>query len=209
VLAALAFVALLFVPRLAAQGPGGVALPADARLTASSFRGSVLLARGGEVILAKGYGLANLELEVPNTPETKFRLGSITKTFTAAAVLHLQEQGRLNVQDRISAYIPNAPDAWKNVTIHHLLTHTSGIPSYTDGPRYEEHMRDKIGRPEEMLARFRDLPLEFRPGEKFKYNNSGYFLLGLLIEQVSGEKYEDYLRRNIFEPLQMADTGYD
>jgi D-alanyl-D-alanine carboxypeptidase len=151
----------------------------------------------------------NIELNVANTPETKFRLGSITKQFTAAAILLLQEQRKLTVSDPISKYIPGTPIAWKGVTIHHLLTHTSGIPSYTDAAGYQEHMRERAGAPVDFIDRFRNLPLDFEPGGKFHYDNSGYFLLGVIIEQVSGMKYEDYLRKYIFEPLQMADTGYD
>jgi CubicO group peptidase (beta-lactamase class C family) len=106
-------------------------------------------------------------------------------------------------------YIPATPAAWKGLTIHHLLTHTSGIPSYTDRAGYREHMRERAGAPLEFINRFRNLPLEFEPGAKFHYTNSGYFLLGVIIEQVSGLKYEEYLRKYIFEPLQMTDTGYD
>jgi CubicO group peptidase (beta-lactamase class C family) len=163
------------------------------RLQAS--RGSVLLAKNGKVILAKGYGVANIELDVPNKPETKFRLGSITKQFTAAAILQLQEKGMLRVEDPISKYIPGTPAAWSGITIHHLLTHTSGIPNYTNDTGYQVHMREPVGTPLGFIKRFRDRPLEFMPGENFHYDNSGYFLLGIIIEQVSGIKYEDYRAR--------------
>ena len=186
-----------------------VSTKADASLKAAGFQGSVLLAKGGKVIFAKGYGLANIELDVPNTPQTKFRLGSITKQFTATAVLQLQERGKLKVTDPISTYIPNAPAPWNGITLHHLLTHTSGIPSYTDEPSYQARMHERASTPLEFLHRFRDLPLSFPPGEKFHYDNSGYFLLGVILEQVSGMKYENYLRQNIFAPLQMTNTGYD
>jgi D-alanyl-D-alanine carboxypeptidase len=194
---------------LTAQTTPDVAAKADAYIKASGIQGSVLLANSGKVILAKGYGLANIELDVPNKPETKFRLGSITKQFTAAAILQLQEKGKLRVEDPISKHIQGTPAAWSGITIHHLLTHTSGIPSYTDEAGYQAHMRERVGAPLAFINRFRDRPLEFSPGEKFHYDNSGYFLLGVIIEQVSGLKYEDYLRKNIFEPLQMTDTGYD
>jgi CubicO group peptidase (beta-lactamase class C family) len=181
---------------------------ADAAIRTAGIQGSVLLAKDGRVILSRGYDLANIELAVPNKPKTKFRLGSITKQFTATAILQLQEQGKLRVTDPISKYIPDTPPAWSNVTIHHLLTHTSGIHSYTDKD-YPNHMREPVGTPLDFIKRFRNFPLDFDPGTKFAYDNSGFFLLGVIIEQVSGEKYENYLRKNILEPLQMADTGYD
>lgn len=186
-----------------------LAAKAEAYIRAAGIQGSVLLAKHGKVILAKGYGLANIELDVPNTPDTKFRLASITKQFTAAAILQLQERGKLSVADSITTYVPGAPAAWQRITIHHLLTHTSGIPSFTDETGLEAPARSRVGTPLDFVAHFRDRPLEFTPGAEFHYSNSGYFLLGVIIEQVSGLKYEEFLRRNIFEPLQMNDTGYD
>ena len=185
---------------------------ADAFLAAQAkvngFSGSVLIAREGVRLYSKGFGWANAEWEIPNASNTKFRLGSITKQFTATAVLRLQEQGKLKAQDAICTYLSPCPDTWKAVTVHHLLTHTSGIPSYTGSPEYgKTMMMPKTA--EQMVAGFRDLPLEFQPGERFKYNNSGYFLLGLIIEKVSGKKYEEVLRDEIFGPLGMHDSGYD
>jgi CubicO group peptidase (beta-lactamase class C family) len=194
---------------LSAQVATSITERADAYVRSAGIQGSVLLAKGGKVILARGYGLANVELGATNKPETKFRLGSITKQFTAAAILQLQEEGKLRAGDAISKYIPGSPAAWNRVTVHHLLTHTSGIHSYTDDADYPNHMREQAGSPLEFINRFRGLPLDFDPGTKFHYDNSGYFLLGAIIEQVSGLKYEDYLRKHIFEPLQMTDTGYD
>ena len=185
---------------------------ADAYLAAQSkvngFSGAVLVARAGTRLYSKGFGWANAEWNVPNTSKTKFRLGSITKQFTATAVLRLQEQGKLKVQDPICTYLSRCPETWKTVTIHHLLTHTSGIPSYTSSPEYGKTMM-MPKTPEQMVEGFRELPLEFQPGERFKYNNSGYFLLGLIVEKVSGRKYENVLRAEIFDPLGMADSGYD
>lgn len=172
------------------------------------FSGAILVARGDDVLLARGFGLANAEHEVPNTPETRLRLGSITKQFTATAILILQDRGLLKVSDPISRHLENTPDAWKSVTIHHLLTHTSGIPSYTDSPDYPKQMM----MPETvqtMIGRFRDKPLDFEPGSQFHYDNSGYFLLGAIIEAVSGETYADFLHTAIFGPLEMENTGYD
>jgi CubicO group peptidase (beta-lactamase class C family) len=180
----------------------------DAQAHVNRFGGAVLVARNGEVLFSKGYGPANAEWDIPNTPETKFRLGSITKQFTATAVLRLQEQKKLSVQDPVCTHVSPCPDAWKPVTVHHLLTHTSGIPSYTSTPEYGKTMMVPKTI-DDMVAGFRDKPLEFAPGEQFKYNNSGYFLLGVIIEKVSGRRYEDVLRDEIFAPLGMTDTGYD
>ncbi len=172
------------------------------------FSGAVLVARDGRVLLSKGYGFANAELEVPNTPQTKFRLGSITKQFTAAGILLLQEQGKLNVQDSVCKYVENCPAAWQPITIHNLLSHTSGIPNFTGFPDYMKTMALPTTIPE-TLARFRDKPLEFVPGERFSYSNSGFVLLGHILEKVSGKSYDQFLRENIFVPLGMKDTGAD
>jgi CubicO group peptidase (beta-lactamase class C family) len=181
---------------------------AGAYLKQNRFMGSILAAKGGRVLLARGYGYANLEHEVPNTPQTKFRLGSITKQFTAALILKLEEQGKLATADPVAKHYPGAPEAWKDITIHHLVTHTSGIPNYTALPDYVPKMRDKV-KPEEMIARFKDRPLEFEPGSRFRYSNSGYFLLGYIIERVAGESYESFLKKTIFDPLDMQASGYD
>jgi len=172
------------------------------------FSGAALVVRDGKVVLSKGYGMADLENDIANSPQTKFRLGSITKQFTATAIMMLQERGKLSVQDPACKYLENCPEAWKAVTVRHLLTHTSGIPSYTGLPDFRKTM-SMPATLAELTDRFRNRPLEFQPGEKFSYNNSGYILLGSIIEKVSGEDYESFLRRNIFEPLKMASTGYD
>lgn len=177
-------------------------------VSAKQFMGSVLLARDGKVLLNHGYGSANLEWGVPNSPTTKFRLGSITKQFTAACILLLEERGKLKVDDPVKKYMPDAPAAWDKITIFHLLTHTSGIPSFTGFPDYSSTEAVKTT-PEKLVERFRDKPLEFQPGEKWNYSNSGYVLLGYLIEKISGQKYSDFVQQNIFDPLQMKDSGYD
>ncbi|MEK6323672.1 MAG: serine hydrolase [Acidobacteriota bacterium] len=172
------------------------------------FTGSVLVARDGKVLFAKGYGLANVEFDIPNTPQTKFRLGSITKQFTAAAILLLQERGKLSVQDPICKYLDNCPAAWSEVTVHHLLSHTGGVPSFTSFPDYRPKMMLPVTT-QDMIARFKDKPLDFKPAEKWSYSNSGYFLLGYIIEKASGESYESFLQKNIFEPFKLTNTGYD
>lgn len=172
------------------------------------FSGAVLLARDGKVLLSKGYGMANFEDETPNTPQTKFRLGSITKQFTAMATLILQERGKLSVQDSVCKYVENCPAAWQPVTIHHLLTHTSGIPNMTSFPEFRK-IKMFPSSPLESIATFKDKPLEFAPGERFNYSNSGYILLGYIVERASGQPYADFLRENIFKPLGMNNTDYD
>jgi CubicO group peptidase (beta-lactamase class C family) len=172
------------------------------------FSGAILVARDGKVIAAKGYGMADVENDVPNTPETKFRLGSLTKQFTSASIMLLQERGKLSVQDSVCKYVAPCPEAWQPVTIHHLLSHTAGVPNFTAFPEYKKTMREPAP-VETLIGRFRDRPLDFKPGENWKYSNSGYALLGYVIEKVSGKSYESFLRENIFEPLGMTSTGYD
>lgn len=177
-------------------------------VSAKQFMGSVLVARDGKVVLDRGYGSANLEWGVPNSPATKFRLGSITKQFTSACILLLEERGKLKTDDLVKKYMPDAPAAWDKITIFHLLTHTSGIPSFTGFPDYTSTEAVKTT-PEKLVERFRDKPLEFQPGEKWNYSNSGYVLLGYLIEKISGQSYSDFVQQNIFDPLGMKDSGYD
>lgn len=174
------------------------------------FNGSVLVAEGGSVIHKKGYGLANMEWDIPNAPDTKFRLGSITKQFTAALILQLAAEGKLDLQAPFGRYVPEYPATVAGkVTIHHLLTHTSGIVSYTGIKNFRSEMARDPYKPLEFIKVFADLPVEFASGEKFKYNNSGYFLLGVVIEKVTGDTYEEALRKRIFDPLDMKDSGHD
>lgn len=172
------------------------------------FMGSVLVARDGKTLLDKGYGFANLEWQIPNAPTTKFRLGSITKQFTAASILLLEERGKLKTDDLVKKYMPDAPAAWDKVTIFHLLTHTSGIPSFTGFPDFPTRQLQAMT-PQQLVDWFRDKPLEFEPGTKWNYSNSGYVLLGYLIEKISGQSYADFVQQNIFTPLGMKDSGYD
>ena len=172
------------------------------------FMGTALVARGDQILLNKAYGAANLEWEVPNTPDTKFRLGSVTKQFTAASILLLEERGKLSVNDPVKKYMPDAPAAWDQITISHVLTHTSGIPNFTSFPEYPK-IEPFPTTAAKLVALFRDKPLDFQPGEKWSYSNSGYVLLTYLIEKMSGETYEKFVRENIFTRLDMKDTGYD
>ena len=165
--------------------------------------------RDGRVVKERGYGLANIELQVLVTPETVFQLGSIGKQFTAAAILMLAEDGKLSLDDKITRYLPNTAAAWNGITIRHLLNHTSGLADYTDDkyiapggltPLHEELTDDEI------LRRFTTLPFDFAPGEKWSYSNTGYAILGFLVRKVSGQSYGDFLRSRIFKPLGMSAT---
>ena len=171
-----------------------------------AFMGSVLVARDGDVLFDKSYGLASLEWQLPHTSATRFQIGSITKQFTAAAVLLLEERGAISLDDPIRKYLPGAPRAWRGITIFHLLAHRSGIPDLLDLPDYASFKRSPAT-VEQVVAFFRDVPLRFRPGERMSYSNSGYVLLSYLIEQLSGESLERFLASEIFAPLRMRDSG--
>ena len=172
-----------------------------------TFMGTVLVVKDGKPLINEGYGSADLEWKIPNSPPVKFRLGSLTKQFTAASILLLEERGNeLQVEDPVSKYMPDAPATWEKITIYNLLTHTSGIPNFTGFPDYRS-TEWKDTTPAELVARFRDKPLDFEPGSKFSYSNSGYVLLGYLLEKISGQTYGDFLQQNIFTPLGMADSG--
>ena len=172
------------------------------------FMGSVLVARGGDKILSRGYGFANLEWNIPNAPDTKFRLGSISKQFTAACILLLEQQGKLKVTDPVRKYLPDAPAAWDKITIRHVLTHTAGIPSFTSFPEYRT-LKLQTTTNEKSYLQFRDKPLEFEPGSKWNYSNSGYLLLSYLVEKISGRKYDEFLKQYVLAPAAMNDSGYD
>ncbi len=174
------------------------------------FNGSVLVAENGKVIYKKGLGLANMEWNIPNTPETRFRLGSITKQFTAALILQLVEQGKIKLDGKITDYLPDyRKDTGEKVTVHQLLNHTSGIPSYTGLPGFFNDVSRNPYTVDDFVKKYASKDLEFEPGSKFSYNNSGYFLLGAIIEKVTGQTYEKVLREKILDPLGMKNTGYD
>ncbi|WP_026450339.1 serine hydrolase [Aequorivita capsosiphonis] len=174
------------------------------------FNGSVLVADKGKVIYEKGFGMANMEWDIPNSPDTKFRLGSITKQFTSMLIMQLVAEGKLDLQATVSKYLPDYSKVnGDKITIHQLLTHTSGIPNYTSFPNFFKELSRNPYTPTEMLELFADAPLEFTPGERFAYSNSGYVLLGAIIEKVTGKSYEDVLQEKIFDPLKMKDSGYD
>jgi CubicO group peptidase (beta-lactamase class C family) len=161
------------------------------------FMGNVLVAKAGKVVFSKSYGMADLEWSVPNSPSTRFNIASMTKQFTAAAILLLEDRGKLETDDLVKKYLTDAPASWDKITIYHLLTHTSGISD--DAAKYEPGTPDKLV--------FRDVPLNFQPGEQWAYTDLGYMVLGYLLERISGQTYEEFVRQNIFNPLGMNDSG--
>lgn len=180
----------LFSRTYPASGPGAV----------------VLIKKDGQVLLRKGYGMANVELGVPIEPGMVFDLASVTKQFTAAAILMLQERGKLSVEDDITKYLPDYPTHGRKITIHHLLTHTSGIPEFTILPERKPYEGMTV---QQVIDLFKDKPLDFNPGENISYSNSGYILLGAIIEKASGKSYEDFIEQEIFAPLGMRQSRYD
>lgn len=167
----------------------------------------VLIAKEGKVIYRKAFGMANLELDISMKPEMVFEIGSITKQFTAVSILMLMEQGKLNLDDEITKYIEDYPVHGHKITVHHLLTHTSGIKSYTGMEEWPQVWR-KDFTPTELIDYFKNQPMDFAPGEDYAYNNSAYFILGYIIEEVSAKSYADFLNDNIFKPLGMTNSYY-
>jgi CubicO group peptidase (beta-lactamase class C family) len=158
--------------------------------------------RDGQIIKAQGYGLSNIELNVPVTPQTVFQSGSVGKQFTATGIMMLVEEGKVGLDDKITKYFPGSPESWNSITVRHLLTHTSGIKDYTDN--IVDYRRDYTE--EELLKVVQALPLNFTPGDRYSYSNSGYMLLGFLIHKVTGKFYGDFLQERIFRPLGMSTT---
>ena len=168
---------------------------------------AVIVVQDGKPVLRKGYGLAEVELGVPIRPDMVFRVGSVTKEFTSACILMLSEQGRLKLDDDITKYLPDYPSGGRKITIEQLLTHTSGIHSYTDMPSWGKRMREDWTLAE-LVDFFENEPFDFAPGAKWHYDNSGYVLLGVILEKVTGKKYADVVADMIFRPLGMKQTRY-
>ena len=174
------------------------------------FNGSILVSQNGNVIYKKAFGMADIELKAPNEVDTKYRLASVSKQFTAMLVLQLVQQGKLDLNVPITTYLPDYPKArGQKISLHNLLTHSSGIPNFTNFPEYQTKIMRNPHTPEELVHLFDTLPLEFEPGQQFRYSNSGYVLLGYIIEKVSGKSYEQCLKDQIFIPLKMNNSGYD
>ncbi|HET6979273.1 MAG TPA: serine hydrolase domain-containing protein [Pyrinomonadaceae bacterium] len=160
---------------------------------------ALAIVKDGKVVLARGYGLANVEHQVPVKPETIFQSGSTGKQFTATAVMMLMEEGKLSLEDKLTKYFPDAPETWRNITIRHLLTHTSGMGDYpSDFDMRRDYTED------DLFKMVKGVPLAFQPGEKWSYSNLGYVTLGILIHKVSGKFYGDFLQERIFKPLDMS-----
>lgn len=168
---------------------------------------TILLAKKGEVIYRKAFGKSNLELDTDMIPENVFEIGSITKQFTAVSILMLLEEGKLSLDDEITKFIPDYPTQNTKITIHHLLTHTSGIKSYTSIPSLADYARNDIPLTE-LIDAFKNEPMDFKPGEQYLYNNSGFVLLGYIIEKASGIPYEEFIQKRIFEVLKMENSSY-
>jgi CubicO group peptidase (beta-lactamase class C family) len=169
----------------------------------------VIVVKDGRTLFRRAYGMADLELGVPLQPDMVFRLGSITKQFTAVAILMLAEEGKLSLQDPIEKHLPGYPTQGHVITVEHLLTHTSGIQSYTDMPGW---MTSRILAPmtvQELIDGFKKEPMQFAPGTRWVYNNSAYVLLGAIVEKASGKTYEAFVRERIFQPLGMSSSHYD
>jgi len=181
-----------------------------AQAESHQFMGSVLVAKGNEVVFEMSAGMANVEWNIPDSAATKFRIGSLTKQFTAAAILLLQERGKLAVDDPIARYLKEVPAAWQAVTLRQLLTHTAGVPDTADLSKKENREWELSGFNSMMLfERMRHLPLDFSPGTEFKYSNTGYLLLGWAVERASGQTYQDFLHKNIMVPLGLDNSGFD
>jgi CubicO group peptidase (beta-lactamase class C family) len=172
-----------------------------------NFMGAVLVARKGRVLFRHAYGMANYELQVPNSPATRFHIASVSKPFTAIAILQLEEQGRLSVSDPVARFIPDFPNG-DRIKLEHLLTHTSGIHNVNDLPDYDTFARSPHT-VEQLVAKFSNLPLDFEPGSDYHYSNSNYNLLALILEKMSGESYGDYVRKHILDPAGMQNTGHN
>jgi len=173
----------------------------------NNFSGAILIAKSNKVLIRKAFGMANLELGVPNTPETRFHVASISKSFTAVAIILLEQRGKLSTADPLIKFIPDYPNGDK-ITVHHLLVHTSGIPNVNNFSDYDAKSRFSHSLVK-IISWFKHKPLEFSPGERYSYSNSNYNLLAYIIEKVSGQPYGEFLRKNIFAPLGMKDTAHD
>jgi CubicO group peptidase (beta-lactamase class C family) len=215
VLVSLVFILMLsaYAPARPAQASGDEALAKKIDAVMSEIYkpgepgAAVIVRKDGQTIFRKGYGLADLELGVAVEPDMVFRLGSITKQFTVVSILMLAEQGKLGLQDEITKFLPDYPTQGRKITVEHLLTHTSGIQSYTDMPEWLPLWR-KDFTVKELVDFFKGKPMKFEPGERWVYNNSGYILLGAIIEEVSGQTYEEFVDSHIFKPLGMKHSYY-
>lgn len=205
------FIIFLFIP-IAVQAQTNYSESLDkymqAQASVNQFAGTVIVVNKDKIVYEKAFGKANREWNIDNTIETKFRIGSITKQFTAACILLLEEQGKLSIDDKLNKYIPNYPKG-DSISIQMLLNHTSGIRDYTQLPEFWAYAEQISLAPDSMISLFKNAPYEFSPGTNFHYSNSGYFLLGFIIEKITGQKYGGYLEANIIKKADLKNTGYD
>jgi CubicO group peptidase (beta-lactamase class C family) len=166
---------------------------------------TLAVTRDGKVVKHKAYGLANIELNVPAAPETLYQIASTTKTFTATAIMTLVEEGKLALDDKVSKWLPEIPPAWGGVTVRHCLTHTSGLPDIMEHQCASEPIAETR---EEALKKLAGMPVLSKPGETWSYNQTGYMLLGMIIEKITGMAFEDFLQRRFFQPLAMTSTRF-
>jgi CubicO group peptidase (beta-lactamase class C family) len=202
------FLFVLTIPPTSPLSPGTetsepLAIELDHLLQSKSFSGSVLIAQDDHILLNQGYGYADRSRLIANTSQTRFRLGSVSKQFTAMAILMLQARGRLNVQDRICQYVDDCPTTWTAITIHQLLTHSSGMADYL---ALCFSSADQV---QQTILKARNQPLAFKPGTRYAYSNVGYRVLAEIIEHASGAQYGQFLQKNIFIPLGMASTAFE
>lgn len=209
-----ALLAILPVSASFAQAPGYARERAridslvSAEVSSTPIAGmTIAVVKGRDTLAMRGYGFADLENDVTATPAHVFRIGSVTKQFTSAAIMQLVDQGRLSLVDTLGALLPNMPAAWRRVTLRQLLNHTSGIPSYTDTPRWRPRWRDDM-LTDSILGLVSGDTMNFVAGSKFRYNNSGYVLLGMILEKLSGQTYARYLEEKIYKPLGLTETMY-
>lgn len=207
-IAACAAIWMLGFASALAQASNNLASIVDAYAADNRFMGAVLVASGDKILIDKGYGQADLEWNLPNAPDVKFDIGSLSKQFTAALVLLLQDDGLLKLDDPVGKYLNDVPEAWRPITLAQLLGNTSGLPDlWSDKGFNAWSMSPRT--PREVLERFYQTPLLAQPGAEYRYSSTGYILVGLVIEKVSGKAYGDLLRQRIFEPLKMKDSGLD
>jgi len=179
----------------------------NAEFNIKEFNGSVLVVQKGNTIFQKSFGMADREWSIPNNNQTKYRIGSVTKQFTAACILQLQEKGKLQLEDKLSKYLPDYPKG-DSVTIHMLLNHTSGIKNYTDIPEFWPKAIQPLSH-DAMITLFKNKPYDFSPGTQWNYSNSGYYLLGVIVEKVSGKKFTDYLQQEVINKAGLKNTSMD
>ena len=192
----------------AAQDADRMAAVVEAQAESGAFMGAVMVAGDEGVLLERAWGSANLEWDVANTTDTKFRIGSVTKQFTAVAIMMLHEQNLIDLDAPVSTYLDDTPETWASITVRQMIRHTAGLPNVTSLEGFDDLSKLDTTQ-DELIASFKDLPLEFEPGSAWKYSNSGYVLLSRIVEKVGGSDIDTFFKSKFFEPLGMTSTGFD